>query len=134
MGVYWVYVVHGLMMDLAVKTFCLLFYRFPSQKTTNRPQPLLKPPPTACLTASGAASEVPSLPMQPLPHPPSPTVRTTAGVVPVTFRGLGVALSQGGERGRGRYGRPPDDTAGSARLHMRRPSRRSTNALRHRHR
>ena len=28
---------------------------------SNRPQPLGQPPPTACLTASGAASEVPSL-------------------------------------------------------------------------
>ena len=32
---------------------------------SNRPQPLWQPPPTACLTASGAASEVPSL----SPHP-----------------------------------------------------------------
>ena len=32
---------------------------------SNRPQPLWHPPPTACLTASGAASEVPSLRMQP---------------------------------------------------------------------
>ena len=31
----------------------------------NRPQPLRQPPPTACLTASGAASEVPSLLMHP---------------------------------------------------------------------
>ena len=31
----------------------------------NRPQPLWQPPPTACLTASGAASEVPSLLMHP---------------------------------------------------------------------
>ena len=30
---------------------------------SNRPQPLRQPPPTACLTASGAASEVPPLPM-----------------------------------------------------------------------
>ena len=28
---------------------------------SNRPQPLWQPPPTACLTASGAASEAPSL-------------------------------------------------------------------------
>ena len=34
---------------------------------SNRPQPLWQPPPTACLTASGAASEVPSLLMQPFP-------------------------------------------------------------------
>ena len=32
---------------------------------SNRPQPLWQPPPTACLTAAGAASEVPSLLMQP---------------------------------------------------------------------
>ena len=32
---------------------------------SNRPQPLRQPPPTACLTASGAASEVPSLLMHP---------------------------------------------------------------------
>ena len=34
---------------------------------SNRPQLLWQPPPTACLTASGAASEVPSLPMHPCP-------------------------------------------------------------------
>ena len=33
---------------------------------SNRPQPLWQPPPTACLTASGAASEAPSLPLRPL--------------------------------------------------------------------
>ena len=32
---------------------------------SNRPQPLWQPPPTACLAASGAASEVPSLLMHP---------------------------------------------------------------------
>ena len=32
---------------------------------SNRPQPLRQPPPTACLSASGAASEVPSLLMHP---------------------------------------------------------------------
>ena len=32
---------------------------------SNRPQPLGQPPPTACSTASGAASEVPSLLMHP---------------------------------------------------------------------
>ena len=32
---------------------------------SNRPQPLWQPPPTACRTASGAASEVPSLQMHP---------------------------------------------------------------------
>ena len=32
---------------------------------SNRPQPLWQPPPTACLTASGAASEVPPLLMHP---------------------------------------------------------------------
>ena len=32
---------------------------------SNRPQPLWRPPPTACLTASGAPSEIPSLPMHP---------------------------------------------------------------------
>ena len=35
---------------------------------SNRPQPLWQSPPTACLTASGAASEVPSLPMHPCPR------------------------------------------------------------------
>ena len=34
---------------------------------SNRPQPLWQPPPTACLTAAGAASEVPSLLMRPPP-------------------------------------------------------------------
>ena len=49
---------------------------------SNRPQPLGQPSPTACLTASGAASEVSVLPMHPLggggvlllhirAHPPS---------------------------------------------------------------
>ena len=33
----------------------------------NRPQPLRQPPPSVCLTASGAASEVPSLLMHPWP-------------------------------------------------------------------
>ena len=32
----------------------------------EHPQPLWQPPPTACLTTAGAASEVPSLPMPPL--------------------------------------------------------------------
>ena len=32
---------------------------------SNRPQPLWRPPPTACLTTPGAASEVPSLLMHP---------------------------------------------------------------------
>ena len=32
---------------------------------SNRPQPLWQPPPTACLTTAGAASEVPSLLMHP---------------------------------------------------------------------
>ena len=41
---------------------------------SNRPQPLWQPPPTACLTASGTASEAPSLLMHPcpLPHDPPP--------------------------------------------------------------
>ena len=34
---------------------------------SNRPQPLWQPPPTACLTASGGTSEVPSLLMHPCP-------------------------------------------------------------------
>ena len=33
---------------------------------SNRPKPLWQPPPTACLTAAGATSEVPSLRMHPL--------------------------------------------------------------------
>ena len=37
---------------------------------SNRPQPLWQPPPTACLTAAGAASEVPTFPNTSLPHPP----------------------------------------------------------------
>ena len=37
-----------------------------SMADSNRPQPLRQPPPTARLTASGAASEGPSLPMRPL--------------------------------------------------------------------
>ena len=32
---------------------------------SNRPQPLWQPPPTACLTAAGAASEAPSLLLHP---------------------------------------------------------------------
>ena len=32
---------------------------------SNRPRPLWQPPPTACLTASGAASEIPSLLLHP---------------------------------------------------------------------
>ena len=39
---------------------------------TNRPQPLRHPPPTACLTASGATSEAPSLLMQPCLLSPLP--------------------------------------------------------------
>ena len=37
---------------------------------SNRPQPPWQPPPTACLTASGAASEAPSLLLHPCPDPP----------------------------------------------------------------
>ena len=37
---------------------------------SNRPQPLRQPPPTACLTASRTAFEVPSLPVHLCPHPP----------------------------------------------------------------
>ena len=36
---------------------------------SNRPQPLWQPPAIACLTASGAASKVPSLLMHPWPQP-----------------------------------------------------------------
>ena len=36
---------------------------------SNRPQPPWQPPPTACLTASGAASEVPSLLIHPCSAP-----------------------------------------------------------------
>ena len=45
---------------------------------SNRLQPLWQPPPTACLTASGAASQAPPLlthpppPSPPVPHCPSP--------------------------------------------------------------
>ena len=38
---------------------------------SNRPQPLWQPPPTACLIASGAASEVPPLLMHPWLIPPA---------------------------------------------------------------
>ena len=49
---------------------------------SNRPQPLGQPPPTACVTASGAASEVPSLLMHPCPLCESNApARATAGVV-----------------------------------------------------
>ena len=37
---------------------------------SNRPQPLRQPPPTACATAPGAASEAPSLLMHPCSAPP----------------------------------------------------------------
>ena len=43
---------------------------------SNRPQPLWQPPPTACLTASRAASEVPSLLMHPCPPAPPQTKLT----------------------------------------------------------
>ena len=39
---------------------------------SNRPQPLWQPPPIACLTASGIASEAPSLLMNPWVAPPLP--------------------------------------------------------------
>ena len=45
---------------------------------TNRPQLLWQPPPTACLPASRAASEVPSRLMHPCPPPP-PTLVSSAG-------------------------------------------------------
>ena len=44
---------------------------------SNRPQPLRQPPPTACVTASGAASEAPSLLMHPWMPPPLPQVTFT---------------------------------------------------------
>ena len=46
---------------------------------SNRPQPLGQPPPTACLPASGAASEVPSILMHPCPPPTPPQVHVEAG-------------------------------------------------------
>ena len=47
---------------------------------SNRPQPLRQPPPIACLTASGAASEVPSLLMHPwAPHLQSGVHRVGGG-------------------------------------------------------
>ena len=39
---------------------------------SNRPQPLRQPPPTACLAAPGAASEVPSLLLHPWSWSPRP--------------------------------------------------------------
>ena len=45
---------------------------------SNRPQPLGQPPPTACPTAAGAASEAPSLVMHPCPPPP-PSINGPCG-------------------------------------------------------
>ena len=45
----------------------------------NRSQPLCQPPPTAYLTASGAASEVRSLLMHPCPPPPPPLSASSPG-------------------------------------------------------
>ena len=47
---------------------------------SNRSQPLWQPPPTACLTASGAASEVPPLLMHPWGRPPPPPRSTPGGL------------------------------------------------------
>ena len=52
---------------------------------SNRPQPLWQSPPTACLTASGTTSEVPSLPMHPW------------------GRGFRVGLISGGGKNLGKY-------------------------------
>ena len=51
---------------------------------SNRPQPLWPPPPTACLTASGAASEVLCPLLHPCPHlpPASPQPGPPARVQP----------------------------------------------------
>ena len=52
---------------------CLFWRQVPASMAfvtaSNRPQPLRKPPPTACLPASGAASDVPSLQRHPWPQP-----------------------------------------------------------------
>ena len=51
---------------------------------SKRPQPLRQPPPTADLTASGAASEVPSLSMRPwferMRHPVTPLLVPKWGI------------------------------------------------------
>ena len=57
---------------------------------SNRPQPLWQPPPTACLTASGAASEVPCL----LTHPVGSLVQLDDGLS--VFRCWTVSGSLGG--------------------------------------
>ena len=51
---------------------------------SNRPQPLWQPPPTACLTAAGAASEVPSLLMHPSPTPPPPSYKRSLMLWPIS--------------------------------------------------
>ena len=57
---------------------------------SNRRQPLWQPPPTACRTASGAASAVPSLPTHPCPGPAavpprgSPRVQSATSALPAS--------------------------------------------------
>ena len=58
---------------------------------SNRPQPLRQPPPTACQTASGAASEAPSL----VPHP-CPWVSRRHGLVDARSSRLTAAPSDSG--------------------------------------
>ena len=57
---------------------------------SNRPQPLWQPPPTACVTASGAASEVPSVPIHSLGGGgwglPSPCRPTPAHITKISLR------------------------------------------------
>ena len=64
----------------------------------NRPQPLRQPPPTACLTASGAASGAPSLLMHPWAGVCIPLVRSHPRVL----------------QGQAPRPRPPDSTAAEA--------------------
>ena len=62
---------------------------------SNRPQPVWQPPPTADFTASGAASEVPSLLMRPCPSPNRGFLDPNAAVP----RGLTLAYNWKSERG-----------------------------------
>ena len=64
-----------------------IFHSFNGICNSNSPQPLWQPPPTAlataCRTASGATSEVPSLLMHPCPPPP--LVKTGLKINPLDF-------------------------------------------------
>ena len=66
---------------------------------SNRPQPLWQPPPTACLTASGAASEAPSLLNASVPVRTPPDCTTTHVCLLTPWH-----ASPTSERGRGAKG------------------------------